>query len=82
MKLDKKALGLTLGILWAACVLVGTLWIIFRGNGGGHLYLLRQFYPGYQVSTMGAVLGALYGFVGGFTSGWGFAWLYNKLAKK
>lgn len=81
MALDKKALGVTLGVLWGLCVLLCTFWVMWRG-GGEHLYLLKQFYPGYGVNVGGAFLGLVYGFADGFVGGWVFGWLYNKLAKK
>jgi hypothetical protein len=80
MKLDRKALGLAAGILWAVCVFVCTLWVVFRG-GGEHLELLSQFYPGYSVSVVGAFLGLVYGFIDGFIGGWVLAWLYNRFAR-
>ncbi len=79
MKLNPKALGLTLGILWGMTVLLCTLWITVQG-GGGHLLLLKQFYWGYSVSFTGAIVGMLYGFVNGFLGGWIVAWVYNRFA--
>lgn len=80
MKLDAKALGLAGGILWAACVFLCTLWVVWRG-GGEHLELLAQFYLGYSVSVAGAFIGLVYGFVDGFIGGWLLAWLYNRFAR-
>lgn len=80
MKLDKKALALTSGIIWGLMVLVMTLWVIWRG-GGTTLVLLQQFYFGYSISYLGAIIGLIYGFVNGFICGWIFAWLYNCFVK-
>ena len=80
MKLDKKALALTSGILWGLIVLVATLWVIWRG-GGNTLALLDKFYFGYSISYLGAIIGLIYGFVNGFICGWIFAWLYNCFVK-
>lgn len=82
MQLNKKAFGLSLGILCGLCVFACTVWIMFKASGGDHLYLMRQFYPGYNVSWPGAFLGLVYGFVDGFVGGWVFAWLYNKFLGK
>ena len=80
MKLDAKALGLAGGILWAACVFLATLWVVWVG-GGEHLELLAKFYIGYSVSVPGAFIGLVYGFVDGFLGGFVLAWLYNRLAR-
>ena len=80
MKLDKKALALTSGILWGLIVLVATLWVIWRG-GGNTLALLDKFYFGYSISYLGAIIGLIYGFVNGFICGWIFACLYNCFVK-
>ena len=79
MKLNRRALGLSLGLLWGFGLLIGTLLIQMRG-GGDHLMLLSQVYIGYSVSVAGAVVGLVYGFVDGFLCGWLIAWLYNALA--
>ena len=80
MKLNKKALGLTSGIIWGLTVLVMTLWVVWRG-GGNTLALLQQFYFGYSISYLGAIIGLIYGFVNGFICGSIFAWLYNSFVK-
>ena len=79
MKLDKKALGLTLGILWGVTLFLVTL-LARYDNGGYTLGLLIRIYPGYYVTYPGAFLGLVYGFVSGFLGGWVVAWLYNRLA--
>jgi hypothetical protein len=55
MQLDKKALGLAMGILWGLAVLVMTVWALVVG-GGEHMILLGKFYLGYSVSPVGAVI--------------------------
>jgi hypothetical protein len=79
MQLDKKALGLAMGILWGLAVLVMTVWAMVVG-GGEHLILMAKFYLGYGISPVGAVIGLIWGFIDGFIGGWVLAWLYNKLA--
>ena len=80
MTLDKKALGLAMGILFAGCLLFATLWVMIFG-GGGHLEMLERFYWGYSVSPLGAALGAVYAFIDGFICGWLLALLYNRFAR-
>ncbi|HEB01368.1 MAG TPA: hypothetical protein ENI16_00015 [Candidatus Portnoybacteria bacterium] len=80
MKLDKKAFGLVSGVILGVVVFIATIWVVLRG-GGNHLRLLDQFYLGYSISYLGAVVGLIYGFVTGFISCWIFAALYNVFAK-
>jgi hypothetical protein len=80
MKLDKKAFGLTSGILWGLTILLATFWVMIKG-GGETLILLQQFYLGYSISLPGAIIGLVWGVVDGFICGWIFAWLYNRLVK-
>jgi hypothetical protein len=77
MKLSPKAFGLALGITSGVAIFLLTLWTAAIG-GGGHLYLLRNFYFGYSVSTVGAVLGLVYGFIDGFIGGAVLVWIYNR----
>jgi hypothetical protein len=77
MELNKKALGLALGILWGLGVFIATVWVTWA-EGGEHLYLLSSFYIGYRVSYLGAFIGLIYGFIDGFIGGWLLAWLYNR----
>ena len=80
VKINKVSLGLSLGILWGATVFLATLWIMARG-GGQTLIVLKQFYFGYSVSFVGALLGLVYGFVDGFIGGWLIGLLYNAFDK-
>ena len=79
MELNKKALGLAIGILWGFGVFIATLWVTWM-QGGDHLSLLSRFYLGYRISYLGAFIGLIYGFIDGFIGGWLLAWLYNRLA--
>ena len=76
MKLNKTALGLTLGVICGAAVLLATAFSAWRG-GGEHLILLSGFYLGYSVTYTGALIGLIYGFIDGFIGGWLIAWLLN-----
>lgn len=77
MRLNGKALGLAVGILYAFCLFVTTLWVMFFG-GGEHLVMIKRFYIGYSISVPGALLGAFYAFIDGFLGGWLLAFLYNR----
>ena len=76
MKLHNTAFGLASGILTGLCIFVCTIWAMLKG-GGNTLVLLEQFYVGYAINWLGAVIGLVWGFVSGFITGWLFAWLYN-----
>ena len=79
MKLNKVALGLSLGILCGASVCLLTVLCLIV-DGGAHLILLNKLYIGYSISWFGAILGLVYGFIDGFIGGWLIAWLYNRFA--
>ena len=85
MKLDKKALGLSAGLLWGIYLfLVGLLsWLGVNIPWFNEQIVLElsQVYFGYSATFLGSVIGLIYGFVCGLVSGWLFGWLYNKLAK-
>lgn len=79
MKLHNTAFGLASGILTGLCIFICTVWAMLKG-GGNTLVLLEQFYVGYAISWLGAVIGLVWGFVSGFIIGWLFSWLYNCFA--
>ncbi len=79
MKLNKTALGLSLGLLGGLGLFLTTVWVTLAG-GGEHLILLSRFYIGYSIGYVGAFVGLFYGFLEGFIGGWLLAWLYNRFA--
>lgn len=82
MRLNAKALGLALGILWGLSVFLATAWIIVIGSAGDTLAKLGAFYIGYEVSWTGAAIGLAYGFVDGLIGGLLLAWIYNAFLPK
>lgn len=76
MKLNKRALALSLGVLWGVIVFLATIYVLLKG-GGHTIVLLQQFYWGYNISWGGAFLGLIYGFIYGFVFGWLFGLFYN-----
>ncbi|MFQ5904855.1 MAG: hypothetical protein ACE5JO_14325, partial [Candidatus Binatia bacterium] len=78
-KLDRVALGLSLGAAAGLLLFLATLMLVLKGGDivGPNLQLLSQYLPGYRVSVIGSVLGLAYGFASGFIGGWGFAFLRN-----
>ena len=85
MKLDVKAMALTIGLLWgAAMFLAGIANLIWDGYGDDFLYVMDSLYPGYEATaSFGQVIvGTLYGLVDGTVGGAIVAWLYNRLAAR
>jgi hypothetical protein len=83
MKLNIRALALTIGLLWSAAILiVGVANLAAPGYGSAFLQLLASIYPGYKATaSLGQVLiGALYGLVDGTIGGAVLAWVYNALS--
>lgn len=80
MKLQPKALGLSLGILSGVVLFLITNIGLLQGGRGEHFSLLSLFYVGYSYSFAGSIVGMIWGFVSMFISGWILAWLYNRFA--
>ncbi len=80
MKISKRAMGLSLGIVWGVAIFCITLWAMARGQGET-LRLLKGYYLGYNVTFGGAVIGLLWGFLDGFIGGALIACLYNTFYK-
>ena len=81
MKINKAALGLSLGIVWGIAVFLVTNIRLLAGGGGGMLKSLRVLYFGYSYSFFGSLIGLFWGFIDGFIVGWILALLYNYFIK-
>lgn len=77
MKLNVKAMALTLGILWGVAVLGVTWWIILFDGATGEPTLLGQVYRGYNISPMGSLIGLAWAVPDGVIGGAVLAWVYN-----
>ena len=83
MKLNIKALSLTIGILWALSMfLLGITNFFWPGYGETFLQTMASIYPGYDAknSIADIFIGTLYGFLDGIVGGFIFGWFYNRLA--
>ena len=84
MKLDIKALGISVGLIWGGALLaVGLANLVWPAYGRDFLQVMAAIYPGYAGgSSIGQVIvGTLYGVVDGAIGGAIFAWLYNCIAR-
>lgn len=79
-KLAPNALGVAIGVLWAACIFICGIIAIF-GWGVALVGAFSSLYIGYGPTVLGAVIGAIWAFIDGYIAGVVIAWLYNKLAK-
>jgi hypothetical protein len=80
MTLRKRALGLSLGVIWGLAVFVVTILATMRGTGRT-LLLLSGYYLGFTVSYLGALVGLVWGFISGFIGGLLIAWFYDLFCK-
>ena len=82
MKINIKALSLTVAIVWGGSILlVGLGNLMANTYGVAFLEVVASIYPGYQAaSSLGDVIvGTLYGLVDGFIGGLLIGWVYNRL---
>ena len=84
MKIDVRALAISLALLWGGGILItGIANLIWPTYGIEFLEMLASVYPGYQgTASFGQVLvGTLSGLVDGFLGGLVLGWLYNLFAR-
>ena len=80
-KLDAKALGLSIGILWGASLILMGLCAPICPWAQHFVNVLAPFYVGYKAGLVGSLIGGVWGFVDGGIGGLLVAWLYNKFVK-
>jgi len=80
-KLDIKAFGLTLGIVWGAAMFILGLMVMLFDWGAAWLTLMSSLYIGYKATLLGSIIGGAWGFIDAGIGGLVIAWLYNKLQK-
>jgi hypothetical protein len=83
LRLNARAWGIALGLLFGLGLALATLVLVVRGGAevGPHLGLIALFLPGYRVSVAGAFIGFAYMFVIGYAIGRLIGLVYNKLAR-
>jgi hypothetical protein len=75
--LHKRAMGVAVGTVTGLLVLLATLVMMLQGGTGYPLSLLGEYFFGYTVSPVGALVGLFWGFIAGFVFGWFFAFCRN-----
>jgi hypothetical protein len=82
MRLNARAWGIATGLLFGGGLFLATIFLVIRGGPmvGQHLRLLSVFFPGYQVTWLGAIIGFVYAFVLGYALGRVIGSVYNRLA--
>ncbi len=78
-KLDPVALGVAIGTVTGAGLLLATIVLLLKGGTfiGPRLGLLRNFLIGYEVTWLGALVGLIEGSLGGFALGYAGASFRN-----
>ncbi len=76
--MHKRALGVAVGLLAGAGMFLLTAFhIVLASPEAANVELLSQYFYGYRVSWLGALIGAWWGGGVGFVAGWFFAFARN-----
>jgi hypothetical protein len=76
-KLSPLALGLSLGFIWGAAVLLMGILAHYFAYGNAFVDAMGVVYIGYDITISGSIIGAVFGFIDALVSGVLIAWLYN-----
>jgi hypothetical protein len=84
LRLNGRAWGIALGILFGLGLFVATNVLVLRGGPGVgmHLQLLSTYFPFYRVTFLGSLIGFVYAFVVGYATGRIVCAVYNKVARR
>lgn len=78
LPLHKRALGIAMGAAAGLVVFAATATYLLRAPADSfQMHLLGQYFAGYTVSWIGALVGGAWGFVVGFVAGWFLAFCRN-----
>ena len=81
MKLNVKAFGLALGIVWAIGAFMMGILAMTSGYCAKFVEALGTVYIGYKATFPGSIAGCIWAFFDAGIGGVVIAWLYNKFAK-
>ncbi len=76
-RVHKSALGVAFGALFGGALFALTAVHVALAVDGLPLYLLDQYFRGYEVSWLGAFVGLAWGFAVGFVGGWLLGFVHN-----
>lgn len=84
MRANEQGWGIAIGLLFGLGLFLATIVLVVKNgpNPGPHLSLLRIYFPGYSVTSIGAAIGFVYAFVLGYAVGRTIATIYNRLIKR
>ena len=81
-RLNGKALGLALGIIWGASMMLMAWASLCFHYGHTFVESIGTLYVGYNSSIVGGLIGLVWGFIDLFIFGWLVAALYNVFTKQ
>jgi hypothetical protein len=73
----KSAMGFAFGIICGVAIFAVTALHVITKVDGIPLYLLGQYFQGYDVTWPGAFIGLAWGFAVGFVAGWLLGFVHN-----
>lgn len=73
----KRALGVAVGLTFGFGLFVLTAIHVALGIDGLNIGLLSQYFYGYHVTWLGALVGSAWGFATGFIAGWMLGFVHN-----
>jgi hypothetical protein len=87
-RLRADVMSVVFGMIGGITLFLATIWLVLRGPTsqqevvGPHLGLLNNYFPGYEVTVLGAFIGLFYGALTGAVVGWIISFVYNSVADK
>jgi hypothetical protein len=81
MELRKRSFGLAVGLVCGLAMMLGTWFLLLRGQHGGVISSAAGLFYGYTYSFGGGIIGFIWGFIYGFIGGGLIAW-FNDLFSK
>lgn len=81
---SEQGWGMAVGLILAVGLWLATVVLVLGGGegAGAHLRMLAVYFPGYDVTWLGACIGFVYAFVLGYAIGRTIATFYNALSPK
>jgi len=81
-KLDVRAFGYALGIVWGGLMFILRVFDMFYLWGNAWSKMMAAICIGYRPSVFGSIVGAMWGFVYASLLGFAIAWVYNRLVEE